>query len=224
MPQKQHYLTNTYQSDITTTVTDSRASVDGFRICLMDNIFHPQGGGQPADQGTVNNITAVPVRDINEPDSVLLELLSPDPYHCPEPGEQVHAQIDLEQRKFHAALHTAGHLVDALVRRSCSKARHHSNNHFPEQARIEYTIDPAPIDKTALAATLQDNIDDALTCAANVFSSYAEGSRTVTIDGFGTDFCGGTHVDHLGLLDEVLIRSVKVKSGKLRVGYSARHK
>ncbi|MFC4531125.1 hypothetical protein [Sphaerisporangium dianthi] len=39
----------------------------------------------------------------------------------------------------------------------------------------------------------------------------------------GTDLCGGTHVRHLGMLADVTIRSLKAKSGRLRIGYDAAH-
>lgn len=39
------YLSNTYQSEIETTVLEIGHDDEGHWVALKDNIFHPQGGG-----------------------------------------------------------------------------------------------------------------------------------------------------------------------------------
>ncbi|MFE9115628.1 alanyl-tRNA synthetase [Streptomyces collinus] len=139
----------------------------------------------------------------------------------PAEGVEVHSRIDPGLRRLHAALHTAGHLVDALARPH--GFQHTGNNHFPGQARIEYAVDGAEFDKDELAATLTTGLDKAIAEALPVTAGEQDGRRTITIEGLATEFCGGTHVTDLGLLTDVAVRSVKVKSGRLRIGYTAEH-
>ena len=52
-------------------------------------------------------------------------------------GQRVSTRVDRELRLRHAALHTAGHLVEAAGRDLGWELA--GNNHFPGQARIEFT-------------------------------------------------------------------------------------
>ncbi|GHG50803.1 alanyl-tRNA synthetase [Streptomyces griseocarneus] len=216
------YLTQTYTYEAKTTILSRASSAAGLRIALVDNIFHPQGGGQPSDRGWVDGIPASPVRD---PDSgwVHLDLVPGSEEDLPRfsEGDVVTAAIDAEQRRLFAALHTAGHLVDALIRPF--GVRHVGSNHFPGQARVEYELDGAEVDKEQMADSLREGVIKAIGQGLPISSGACDGRRTITIEGLATEFCGGTHVPDLSCLTDVSIRSVKIKSGRLKVGYEAAH-
>ncbi|MEU5524223.1 alanyl-tRNA synthetase [Streptomyces sp. NPDC047860] len=169
MTQSQIYLIVTYVCEADTEVVGVDASDRHARIALAANIFHPQGGGQPHDHGSVAGIDVTPVKDA-ETDMVWLTL--PDEAEVRSSrftaGAQVSSRIDPKLRRLHAALHTA---AEALP----------------------------------------------------VTAGERDGKRTITIEGLATEFCGGTHVTDLSMLTDVAVRSVKVKSGRLRIGYAAEH-
>jgi Predicted metal-dependent hydrolases related to alanyl-tRNA synthetase HxxxH domain len=217
--QRHLYLSDTYLTRVVTTVTRVGRGAGGPWILLDDNIFHPQGGGQPSDRGTVDGIPAVPRREGGT--DVVLELDCAED-RLPEPSAKVTAEIDADLRRLHAALHTAGHLIDALTRRRYG-LRHAANSHFPGQSRIEFHLDGRELDRDGLAERLQEEIAEAIAARLAVTASAGAERRSVEIEGLGGDPCGGTHVPHLGLLRDVRIRSVKVKSGRLRIGYDAAH-
>ncbi|MBO0653982.1 alanyl-tRNA synthetase [Streptomyces triculaminicus] len=216
------YLTQTYTYEARTTILSSTSSAAGIRLALVDNIFHPQGGGQPSDRGWVDGIPASPVREPGS-ERVCLDLApeSGDDRSAFSEGQAVTAAIDAEQRRLFAALHTAGHLVDALI--DPFGVRHVGSNHFPGQARVEYELDGAEVDKERMADSLREGVAKAMSQALPVISGEREGRRTITIEGFATEFCAGTHVTDLSCLADVAIRSIKVKSGRLKVGYEAHH-
>jgi Ser-tRNA(Ala) deacylase AlaX len=206
------YLLDTYQAEITTAVIHAQPGW----VAVADNIFHPQGGGQPSDRGTVDGVAASPRWD-DAGEAILLQL---DGDHAFRPEQNVTVRIDPELRKLHAALHTAGHLIDAIVRRM--GYTHAANNHFPGQSRVEFRVD-GDVDKTALTERLEAEIAAAVDKCLPVTAETTDGVRRITIDSLGTDPCGGTHVPHLGALRDVRVRSVKTKGGRLKVGYHAEH-
>lgn len=222
LQQRNLYLTDTYRTCVQTTVLDTRSDESLIYLLLADNIFHPQGGGQPDDSGYVNNIEVYPHHHESWPDQVALVMEQNQHAIVPGVEHTVESSVDFEKRKLHAALHTAGHLINAITRQF-GDYLHIANNHFPGQARIEYDISEVSVVTEGLAEKIQNHVDDALKSEPIVWTSEIQGHRAVTIDGYGTEYCGGTHVDNLGFLRDVNIRSVKTKKGRLRVGYTANH-
>ncbi|GGO95580.1 alanyl-tRNA synthetase [Wenjunlia tyrosinilytica] len=216
------YLTDTYATEVATTVARSGRDDSGVVwVALAENIFHPQGGGQPADRGTVGGLTARPRRD--DAGWVVLDLpeAAEDSGAVPAPGTDAVARVDADVRRLHAALHTAGHLVHAFVSRL--GFAHVGNSHFPGQARVDYALDDREVDRDALTEQLNKQFDEAVRAATAVTADHRDGVRNVTIEGLHTEPCAGTHVPDLSFLREVRIRSIKVKGGRMRVGYEAEH-
>lgn len=129
------YLDDTYldQADTRVIAVGER---DGAPWAAVEHcLFHPQGGGQPADRGWLEDVEVVPVRDR---ESGLVMAVAPEGGRLPylAVGQEVRARIEVQARMTHAALHTAGHLVEAVGRLQGWEML--SNNHFPGQARIEF--------------------------------------------------------------------------------------
>ena len=219
--QQQLYLVDTYLMEHGTTVAGSGRTEDGRAwLALAENIFHPQGGGQPNDDGTVDGRAATPRRDEADRQLVVLDLGGEQA--PPDPGSPVTARIDPAVRRLHAALHTAGHLVDAIVRPLGFE--HAGNSHFPGQARVDYRVGDAQPDREELTARIDAQLAEAVAAALKVTSQVRDGLRTVSIDGLNTEPCGGTHVPDLGALQGVALRSIKIKAGVMKVGYTAEHR
>ncbi|MCL7418524.1 MAG: alanyl-tRNA editing protein, partial [Halalkalicoccus sp.] len=81
------------------------------RVVLDRTLFYPEGGGQPADHGTLTGERTWTVRDVQKTDEI---------YHTvegdgPALGERVVGEIDWERRHAHMRYHTAQHLLSALL-------------------------------------------------------------------------------------------------------------
>ena len=129
------YLDDTYLEQVDTQVI-ALGERDGTPWAAVEHcLFHPQGGGQPADRGWLEDTEIIPVRDR---ESGLVVVMAPEGGCLPSfaEGQQVRARIDLQARTAHAALHTAGHLVEAVGRLQGWEMT--GSNHFPGQARIEF--------------------------------------------------------------------------------------
>ncbi|MFD1536879.1 hypothetical protein [Nonomuraea guangzhouensis] len=225
------YLEDTYLTSVDTSVTATGYDETGGKwVAVRHNIFHPQGGGQPADRGRLGECEVVPVRHAGtglvvlhaaESQGAGLDGLSE--------GDVVRARIDADLRLLHAALHTAGHLVEAAGRPEGWTLA--GSNHFPGQARVELTppeagsrlADGEEREKAAdrLRVFVAAAIADDLPVTAELDD---EGHRVVRLGDMHAAPCGGTHVRSLADLREVTISAVKLKKGRVRVSYTAAHR
>jgi Ser-tRNA(Ala) deacylase AlaX len=227
--QEQAYYGDTYLTEAEAYVVASSQSAgegdDGGTspwIVVSPNIFHPKGGGQPSDEGTVDGVPVTPGRS---DDGLVILALSEG---APSIGAAVHCSVDAEKRRLHAALHTAGHVLGALG--EARGWRHSGHSHFPGQARLDF--DPeghedelaTPELREAVRAELQTGMEQALASGGAVAASVdGTGHRTVTIEGVNAEPCGGTHVRSLADLANVRILDVKIKRGAIKVRYEAEH-
>jgi len=192
------------------------ALLDGEKkiVRLARTLFHPQGGGQRADQGTIAGRPVLDVRHAPE-DEVDHVVASLDGLNV---GETVPLNVDAVRRHLHARLHSAGHLIadaGALVAPGLhGKAGHH----WPNEARVEFDgqVCDIPAFTAALDAKLRDLIARDLPVAV---ARDAQDTRGVTICGAAVP-CGGTHVAHLGEIEAITIRRVQQKGGGVRVSYA----
>lgn len=107
------------------------------RVVLDRTHFYPEGGGQPADHGslTVDDRT-VAVTDVQKKDTV---------YHridgdLPPEGTTVTGELDWERRYAHMRYHTAQHLLSALLLEEFG-ARTVGNQLYDDRARIDAAHD-----------------------------------------------------------------------------------
>lgn len=113
-------------------------------------IFHPQGGGQPSDEGVITSIAnpaaklrVVAARMDVVNDGVVLHLgRFEDPSEKFSQGEEVEQAIDAEKRLLYSRLHTAGHVLGAAVRHLLEKEipgfDELKASHFPDSAACEF--------------------------------------------------------------------------------------
>ncbi|MHA6758610.1 alanyl-tRNA editing protein [Streptacidiphilus sp. PAMC 29251] len=222
------YLDDTYLAQVDTRVI-AVGEQDGTPWAAVEHcLFHPQGGGQLADRGWLEDAQIVPVRDR---ESGLVVAVAPEGGSLPPlaEGQQVRARIDLPTRTAHAALHTAGHLVEAVGRAQGWELV--SSNHFPGQARLDFQVPPAdprladPEGREEVTAVLRAAVQAAIADDLPVSAQYlADGRRVVHLDALHAAPCGGTHVRSLGDLAEVVLPTLRVKKGRIRVSYSAAHR
>lgn len=99
-----------YTKEFDAKVVRCMKAEDHYETLLEDTAFYPEGGGQPADMGTLNNHAVYDVR--RKEDGI---------YHfTKEPlseGEMVHGVLDWQRRFDHMQAHTGEHIVSGLVHR-----------------------------------------------------------------------------------------------------------
>lgn len=100
----------TFEARIERVIDDGETS----RVVLDATRFYPEGGGQPADHGTLTGEGTWPVRDVQKTDEIYHTVETPGD-DGPNAGERVVGEIDWERRHAHMRYHTAQHLLSALL-------------------------------------------------------------------------------------------------------------
>lgn len=201
-----------YTSDATeclARVVNCLSEADGrFAIELDRTLFHPQGGGQPADRGWIADLAVEGV--VSRGDSVAHIVSQPLP-----PGE-VTIRIDAESRRLHARLHSAGHVLAQAGEQSGWQPM--KGHHWPGESRIIFAVGAngglpeasALLEK--VAAWQAENLP--------LQVAFADGLRQVGFGDMQSYPCGGTHVASLSELGKIVINQVKMKKGQIIVSYT----
>ena len=209
-------------------------------VVLDRTVFYPLGGGQAGDAGTLARTDGLVVRIAEARKSKAPGAGPDDVLHGPapdaadacsalRPGDAVIATIDWERRHRHMRLHTATHLLCALLPHAvdgCSITAGYARLDF---ATVE------PIDRDALQAGLDRLIagahpvradwitDEELAAQPELVRTMSVAPptghgrvRLLRIDGVDLQPCGGTHVANTAEIGALRIAKVEKKSARTR--------
>ncbi|EFR01327.1 alanyl-tRNA synthetase [Nannizzia gypsea CBS 118893] len=216
-------------------------------VVTEKTIFHPQGGGQPSDIGTItspsgSSFTVASVRTDALQDGQVLHFgrFSSSPFAV---GETVQQEIDVEKRLFYSRLHTAGHVLGAAVKHLVEKEVEGFNelkaSHFPDSAACEFQ----GLIEGKWKPSIQAKVDEFIAAAMPVEIEWwdeddfrsrglerlipdptlvppGEKSRVVNIVGAEVYPCGGTHVDTTDLCGQTTVKKISRSKGTSRVSYT----
>ena len=201
-----------YTSDVTegrARVVSCTADADGRYVVELDKtLFHPQGGGQPADKGWIADI---PVEEVVQRGENVVHILS----QSLEPGE-VEVRVDAAIRQQHSRWHSAGHLVGYAG--EISGWQPVKAHHWPGEGRITFAAKDNVSQPTD--AELLEIIQPWLEGGLSRFVAFEEGRRKVWFGDLPAYLCGGTHVKTLAEINGLAITAVKIKKGQLIVNYT----
>lgn len=102
------YYENAYTQDFTAVVQSCEAVKNGFAVTLDRTAFYPEGGGQPADHGTLGEAR---VLDVHEKDGVVTHLCD----RALSVGAEVGGHIDWARRFDHMQQHSGEHIISGLL-------------------------------------------------------------------------------------------------------------
>ena len=102
------YYENAYTQDFTAVVQSCEAVKNGFAVTLDRTAFYPEGGGQPADHGTLGEAR---VLDVHEKDGVVTHLCD----RALSEGAEVSGRIDWARRFDHMQQHSGEHIISGLL-------------------------------------------------------------------------------------------------------------
>jgi alanyl-tRNA synthetase len=205
-------------------------------IELDKTIFHPLGGGQPSDEGTIlsGNMRFRVKKAIRQN----RQIRHWGRIEAGEPGvgEVVKCVLDWEKRYLVMRLHTAGHILDyAMLKLYGRLVETVDAYHGPPEAYLVYKVaqppDPAELERVAnrvveagLAVQVKfvprDMLEEAIYNAPNLSRlPVLEEYRIVEIEGVNSMPCSGTHVKNTLEVGFIRITSMVSEIGGIRVGY-----
>jgi misacylated tRNA(Ala) deacylase len=204
-PTRQRHLEDAYLQRLEATVVGLDAALG--RVALDETVFHPTGGGQPSDTGSIAGRRVLGARD--EQGVIWHELEG----SLPALGSLVVAEIDWEHRYQLMRTHTALHILCGVIWREYQTAVT-GGNMEPLAARMDFEFDPLPegfgarIEQSVNAEIAKDRpievlfmdrdgaaVDPALLrTKTNLVPSHVTKVRVVDIVGLDKQADGGTHV------------------------------
>jgi misacylated tRNA(Ala) deacylase len=203
-------------------------------IELDRTVFYPLGGGQAGDTGKLGPWRVIDTRKASAGDSVLHLL---EPGANPQPGVKLQIEIDWERRHRLMRLHTALHLLGAVVKAPVTGGRI-----AEDKAHLDFDIEMERLVKDEIEARVNELtssshetkatwITDAeldarpeLVKTMSVAPPRDEGRvRLLEIPGVDLQACGGTHVKNtaeVGRLAVARIRSEGKRNKRVTLAFA----
>jgi len=199
------------------------ASVES--IVLDGTYFYPEGGGQPADHGTIEwDAGSAPVVDVRKDHGEIHHELGDIEGDLPEEGDAVTGHVDADRRKSHRRMHTAQHVLSRVVLEEYD-ATTAGNQIHADFSRIDF--EPADFDEEDLEVIeertneiiardlpvtkderprefVEENVAEGRS-NLDLLPDHVEELRVVEIGDFDMCPCGGTHVDRTGEIGRIEI-------------------
>ena len=205
------FLFDKYELD--TKVISCEKENDQYVTVLENTIFYPGGGGQPSDEGYIDDVEVIKV--YSENDKI---------YHVTSKKLEgdVHLKIDKQLRDKYSTLHTAQHLISRFFENdganidSFNITKEHSmvdiSKIYTKEELENYEIkcnlkiaEAIPI----FARGYEESSDDKLLEGYNIDKDKV---RIVCIGNFDVVPCGGTHLNNTK--DLLIVKIVKFKTTK----------
>ncbi|MGD0145913.1 MAG: alanyl-tRNA editing protein [Nitrososphaerales archaeon] len=118
-------------------------SADSDRVVLDQTAFSPRGGGLVSDWGTVNGVNLAEA--VKEEEEIVHLMESPSDF---KPGEAVHCVLDWDRRYRIMRMHTAAHILSAVVNGETG-ALITGNQIAPDESRVDLSLDHFDREKLA---------------------------------------------------------------------------
>ncbi|WP_097655310.1 alanyl-tRNA editing protein [Candidatus Chloroploca asiatica] len=205
---------------------------DGVRwIALDQSAFYPEGGGQPADQGTINGL---PVTDVQANDDVVWHALgAAGNDQSLDVDAHIHGAIDPTRRLDHMQQHCGQHILSAAFQALCGAAT--VGFHLGERiVTIDLDIPALQRNQVQAVEDLANQIvwgnlpvtvrilarDELNGLALRKTPTVAGPVRVVSIDDFDHSACGGTHPAYTGTVGMIAVLRWTRQRGGVRVSFA----
>ena len=198
------FYTHPYQTQTTAHVIAKNITPEGCWISLNKTIFYPEGGGQPCDLGTINNIKVV---NVQEKDNKIWHLINTN-----ISATTVNCEVDWPRRFDHMQQHGGQHIMSGVAYHlygAQTVGFHLSDNYTTVDLRLKNSLTKEQIIK------IEDEVNNIIYKNLNINCFFADAKklneltlrkqppvnediRIVEIEGFDQSPCCGTHPQRTG--------------------------
>ncbi|MFQ7012840.1 MAG: alanyl-tRNA editing protein [Faecalibacterium sp.] len=207
---------------------DSRTG--GGRIALDGTVFYPEGGGQPADRGTLTlaDGTVLTVTDVHEQAGVIWHMVTSLPAGA-VPGAEAAQAIDWAWRFDKMQQHTGEHILSGILHSMFGAENvgfHIGSDAVRMDTNIPVSAEGLKAAETAANRIIWENVPVSITyptreeLAALTYRSKKEIEgqvRIVTIPGADVCACCGTHTAFTGAVGQIKILAAENYKGGVRL-------
>lgn len=217
---------DSYQQECVATVVGH----DDGSVVLDQTVFYPLGGGQPGDTGRlVQDGREWTVADTRYGADGAIRHIIADGVGLPAPGSELRAVVDWDRRYRHMRMHTAMHLLGAVLRYGVT-----GGNISTEKSRLDFDMEDT-VDKPAVEVALKELVvaDHPVSCrwiseaeldaqpdlvrTMSVQPPRGKGRvRLLEIAEVDLQPCGGTHVRSTAEVGDVRIGKIEKKGKRNR--------
>lgn len=205
------FQTDSYLREFDATVT---ACDEAARTVVLDRTaFYPGGGGQPHDTGTLHaGGRSWPVEKVEKRGGEVVHHLGGEEFP-PQPGEEVHGELDWERRYRLMRTHTAMHVLCGTIWREFG-AQVTGGQMYLDRARMDFELEDlnpervrqieehanaaiaagAPVSVRILPREEAFAIPDLIRTKINLLPEGITEVRVVSVGELDTQADGGTHV------------------------------
>jgi len=215
-------------------------------VIVDKTIFHPQGGGQPKDEGVIKGGEAeFTVEDIKNQGSYISHIgCFAEEGQTFEEDQEINQKIDGNLRRQYVRCHSAGHLIDmAMDKVGFGHLDPGKGYHFLKGSYVEYIGVVETEKREKLKEDLNTSIKEIISSIKEDDSStsknysydeakeilgccppYLPEGKDIRIVKLCEDDkgcpCGGTHVKHIKDIEGIEVSRIQKKKKNTRVCYS----
>lgn len=226
MTTKRLYYADSYTLSFEAAVLEITTHADRPALVLDRTYFYPEGGGQPADRGTLNGVRVLDVQ-VRPTDRAVLHVLE-----APLEAQHVTGEIDGERRRDFRVHHSGQHILSQALERAAA-ARTLSVHMSESSMTIDVDrADIAPeeweaVENLANRIVLEDRVVRAWFPSPKELEALnirklpeVEGRvRVVDVGGFDITACGGTHVARTGEIGVIKIVKAERRGESTRLEF-----
>ena len=232
------YYEDQERTEFEAVVLDVFERESGYDVVLDQTMFYPEGGGQPADHGTLStDDVTVEVEDVQVRDGVVLHRTDENPGK----GEFVRGQIDVDRRRRLMRHHTATHVIGYAARqvlgehvrqagaqkgtrRARLDVRHYERITREEVKEIERVANDLVTRNVTVKQEWPDRHEAQEKHGFDLYQGGIPPGKNIRLIHVGDDVqaCGGTHVKRTGDIGAIKVLSTEpVQDGVERLVFAA---
>lgn len=218
------YYMDIYQTEFDAEVVKVIKEKKGWKMVLDKTCFYPEGGGQPADKGWINDI---PVIDVQKEGDSILHYLSQDPG-----TGSVHGKIDMQWRYDFMQQHTGQHIISGALWQ-VGNYKTVSVHMGTDYTTIETDAPEIPEEDLIAVETLANNIIESDLPITAIYTHNEEldkfplrkpaarggDIRLVRIGDFDCVGCGGLHLERTREVQLVKAIDIEKIRGHVRIAW-----